>query len=290
LPDHLLHYHFYRGLNKEAALPLDIASGGSFLHKLVSEGKAILEKILENTPYTDIFDEFPEEENKVEPSPDQQEEIHATEYEIKSNPSNYLVAKESPTMGTQPTLEDDEPHPSTFLPKIEDGLFEDFGKASNLPLQVKPLVYPTSFEDGDGLPNGPLLMEHIKGLSAIMSREWLAEMELSIEVARITAPLETLSCTLMKTTTEAKYSPTVGMNIISKALAEELCPNKSLIPSYKLLMTPPEVTLESYGVMRSIPLRIRCYAYHLDFHIYDIPDISILIGVPLGTLFRERPR
>jgi hypothetical protein len=56
LPDHILHYHFYCGLSKEAVLHLDIASGGSFSHKLISEGKAILEKILENTPYTSIFD------------------------------------------------------------------------------------------------------------------------------------------------------------------------------------------------------------------------------------------
>jgi hypothetical protein len=55
LPNHVLYYHFYRGLNKEAALHLDIASGGSFSHKLISEGKAILEKTLENTPYTRIF-------------------------------------------------------------------------------------------------------------------------------------------------------------------------------------------------------------------------------------------
>jgi hypothetical protein len=68
-------------------------------------------------------------------------------------------------MGTQPTLEDDEPHPFTFLPKIEDGPFEDFGKASNFPLQVNPLVHPTPFGDGDGPPNDPFLIEHIKGLN-----------------------------------------------------------------------------------------------------------------------------
>jgi hypothetical protein len=65
LPDHVLHYHFYRGLSKEAALHLDIASGGSFSHKLISEGKAILEKILKNTPYTSIFDEFPKKEKEI---------------------------------------------------------------------------------------------------------------------------------------------------------------------------------------------------------------------------------
>ena len=80
------------------------------------------------------------------------------------------------------------------------------------------------------------------------------------------------------------------MNVISKALAEKLFPNESLIPSHKLLRIPSGVTLESYGVMRSIPLRIRDSEYRLDFHIYDILDTSHLIGLPLGTLFQERPK
>jgi len=69
LSDHVLLHHFHLGFSKEAVLHLNISSGGSFSHKTISEGKAILEKILENTPNTGIFDEFPKEE--VEPSPDQ---------------------------------------------------------------------------------------------------------------------------------------------------------------------------------------------------------------------------
>ena len=80
------------------------------------------------------------------------------------------------------------------------------------------------------------------------------------------------------------------MNIISKALAKKLCPNKSLIPSHKLLEILSGVILENYGVMRSIPLRIRDSKYHLDFRIYDISDASLLVGLPLGTLFQERPK
>jgi hypothetical protein len=70
LPKNILLEHFYLGLNKEAALHLDIASGGSFSHETINEGKAILEKILENTSYTGIFDEFPEEEKEIELSPE----------------------------------------------------------------------------------------------------------------------------------------------------------------------------------------------------------------------------
>ena len=67
LPDHVLLQHFHHGLRKEAALFLDISLGGPFSHKSVSEGKAILDKILENTPYSDIYDEFREEEVKPRP-------------------------------------------------------------------------------------------------------------------------------------------------------------------------------------------------------------------------------
>ena len=38
------------------------------------------------------------------------------------------------------------------------------------------------------------------------------------------------------------------------------------------------------------PLRIRDSEYRLDLHIYDILEMSLLIGLPLGTLFQERPK
>ena len=93
LPDHVLLYHFHLGLSKEAALHLDISSGGSLAHKTISEGKAILEKNLENSPYTDIYDEFPEE--TIQSNPDQKEEALATESKIPSNPSHDSIAKKT---------------------------------------------------------------------------------------------------------------------------------------------------------------------------------------------------
>ena len=107
LPNHVLLHHFHLGLSKEATLQLDLSSGGSFTHKTISEEKSILEKILENTPYTGVFYEFPREE--VEPSLDQQEEGHATESKIPSNPPYDPIAKEPPIEGTHHTLEDNEP-------------------------------------------------------------------------------------------------------------------------------------------------------------------------------------
>ena len=74
----MLLQHFYMGLRVETAQFLDSASGGAFLHCSASEGRKILRKILENTPYTsvcndgleDVVEETPEEEPViVEPAP-----------------------------------------------------------------------------------------------------------------------------------------------------------------------------------------------------------------------------
>jgi hypothetical protein len=172
LHDNILLHHFHLSLSKEVAIHLDISSGGSFTHKTISEGKTILEKILENTPYTGIYDEFPE---KVESGPDQLEEAHATEFEIPSNPSHDLVAIEPPIKGMHHTLKDDEPHPSSFPFEFKEEFYDDFGNASNLLVQVRPLKHSALSEDDDGPHNKSFHMEHIKGLSAIMSHEWLAK-------------------------------------------------------------------------------------------------------------------
>jgi hypothetical protein len=44
---------------------LDTASGGSFWHKTVSEGKAILDRILKNTAYTGIYEDLREESQEL---------------------------------------------------------------------------------------------------------------------------------------------------------------------------------------------------------------------------------
>ena len=119
-------------LAKKLPFFLNISSGGLFSHKTVSEGKAILDKILENTPYTGVYDEFPEEE--VKPSPKPEEGAHATKLEITFDPSHDFVAEKPSNKGTQNQLKDDEPSPLEFPFEFEEDLFEDYGKTSNLPV------------------------------------------------------------------------------------------------------------------------------------------------------------
>jgi hypothetical protein len=60
--------HFRNGLGPESAVFLDSSSGGSFAHLTLSGCKDILGKIFENTPYTGIFDKFPNEEEEPMPN------------------------------------------------------------------------------------------------------------------------------------------------------------------------------------------------------------------------------
>jgi hypothetical protein len=55
--------HFYLGLSEKSTHFLNIALGGAFLHLSVSEGRAILDTILENSPYTNVHDDSPKEKD-----------------------------------------------------------------------------------------------------------------------------------------------------------------------------------------------------------------------------------
>ena len=53
--------HFACGLSTNSVIFLEKASGGSFLHKTISEAKAILDRILNDTEYTRVYEDPPEE-------------------------------------------------------------------------------------------------------------------------------------------------------------------------------------------------------------------------------------
>ena len=58
IPEAMHLQHFACGLSKKSITFLDKASGGSFLHKTISEAKAILDRILNNTR---VYEDLPEE-------------------------------------------------------------------------------------------------------------------------------------------------------------------------------------------------------------------------------------
>ncbi|KAG0514304.1 hypothetical protein BDA96_10G179400 [Sorghum bicolor] len=86
------------------------------------------------------------------------------------------------------------------------------------------------------------------------------------------------------------YNPYVGINVISKELADTLYPNESITRSQKLLQSPSRLILESHEVLRVVPVRIKDSRICLDFHIFYIPEIPLLIGRPIMKLLQEQPQ
>ena len=95
IPDHVLLQHFWLGLSKESALQLDITAGGSFTHKTIAEGEALLDRILENTSFTEtlpavesssheevpLVDSIVPSPTQVEPTIEPSPELETTEEE-----------------------------------------------------------------------------------------------------------------------------------------------------------------------------------------------------------------
>jgi hypothetical protein len=116
------------GLNVESVKFLDSSSGGSFVDLTWNEGRVILGKLLANTPYTQIYDEFPEEQPE-EPSIEILEPKDAT----PSHARTFTIAHISDT--------NSEPIPKPFSDSCDslcefpfnfyDKLFHDFGNVAN---------------------------------------------------------------------------------------------------------------------------------------------------------------
>jgi hypothetical protein len=58
--EEMLMQHFVSGLNPERTHFMNVASEGSVMFKIVAEVRTILEKVLDNTQYTGVFDDPPE--------------------------------------------------------------------------------------------------------------------------------------------------------------------------------------------------------------------------------------
>ena len=85
LPEHLFLQHFYAGLDKESALHLDLTSGGSLAHLTPSEGREVLNKILDRTSFVCFHEPVPtepkmhqEEPSEIEPEPLESQPVGST--------------------------------------------------------------------------------------------------------------------------------------------------------------------------------------------------------------------
>ena len=123
LPEHLLLQHFYAGLDKESALHLDLTSGGSFAHLTPSEGREVLNRILDITSFICIHEPIPTEPEMCQEETSEIESVYLDSQSVDSIP------EPSPELKPE-TLEEEDSLPPEFLRSIEYDLFEDFGNTS----------------------------------------------------------------------------------------------------------------------------------------------------------------
>ena len=124
----MLLQHFWLGLTKESAIQLDISAGGSFTHKTTAEGDALLDRILENTSFTETL---PAAESS------RHEEV------LLVDSTNPPPNPTEPTTESSPeleTMEEEEIQPSEFPFNIKEDVFQNYGNTSMYPREKRPLV------------------------------------------------------------------------------------------------------------------------------------------------------
>jgi hypothetical protein len=204
LPEHLLLQHFYAGLDKGYAHHLDLTSGGSFAYLTPSEGREVLNRILDGTSFVCIHEPIPTEPEM------RQEETSEIESEHLESQSIDLTPEPSPEL--KPETPEEEDHlPPEFLQSIECDFFEDFGNTSRYFYQKRPSVPITPMDPSEE----NYLHETIQELTALMSNEWLQEGESSLNPIQLNSPSLSFRCHLQDQNMDTLYSPTVGANLMS---------------------------------------------------------------------------
>jgi hypothetical protein len=284
------------GLDDESAKFLDNSFGGSSSHLIPSEGNVVLGKILENTPYTGIFDEFPNEEK--EPMPNTLSEPKPIEEE-PSFPTIQSTEDCTPLTKTWFTNEPfqlyrefDDPS-CDFVYDFYDELFANFGNTWNYQRVERSKAQE---ESETPISCSEERAEHfrlITNLSTIMRREWLDEAEASTDVIKLSTKMGHTICELMGNKHDVGYEPSLGVNIISSSFEKSLEVVSSLAKSSKLLNIPVGETLGYQGILQVFPVQFIEHELYLDFHLFDLPchhTHSIIIGRPIMKILEQSPR
>ena len=78
---------------------------------------------------------------------------------------------------------------------------------------------------------------------------------------------------------EALHDPAAEVCIILEYLLDTLVGNKPLTLTDKYFKSSSGLYFECRGIARDVPIIIDKIEVHLDFHIYDIIDFDLLLGL-----------
>jgi hypothetical protein len=200
----------------------------------LNEVRVILEKILANTPYTRICDEFPEEPPEMQPE----------EPSIEIPEPKDVTPLHKPTFTTTHISDTiSEPIPKPFSGLCDspcefpfnfcDKFFHDFGNVANQPLVGRHLPPKDQRGHPPNLEESQWQEQYIGNISTIMGREWLEDVESSAEVIRLPTRLRTINCMVIGMDGSFGYDPCLGINIISSSLVQTQLSEEPLSSSQK---------------------------------------------------------
>ena len=98
------------------------------------------------------------------------------------------------------------------------------------------------------------LHETIKGLTIMMSDEWLKEVELSSKFIQINSPSSSLHCRIKNQDVDVLYNPTVGANLISDEFALAFLGDEVLVLTDRKLKRSAGSFVSSYRVIKNVSL------------------------------------
>ena len=99
----MLMQHFVHGLNPESVHFMNLASVGSIMYRTVVEVRTILEKVLDSTQYTVVFDNSPEPDDR----PKEKKQVHILSAASSPPPPHIEEITEPPkSTDPEPLIED----------------------------------------------------------------------------------------------------------------------------------------------------------------------------------------
>jgi hypothetical protein len=130
------------------------------------------------------------------------------------------------------------------------------------------------------------LKESIKGLTSIMSSEWV-QGELSFEVIQFQTPPLTIPYFIQGIVVSARYNLVVGVNINSTSFALSHLSKNPVLPTTRSLRTRPRSIIEGTRIIHDVPVWYEDVEIALDFHVVEVHYFDVLIGHPVKKMFLD---
>nr|XP_025879184.1 uncharacterized protein LOC112937953 [Oryza sativa Japonica Group] len=103
-------------------------------------------------------------------------------------------------------------------------------------------------------------------------------------------PSRIIPCHLEGNDVGILYSPTVGVNLISESFAFAYLSDKAVTPINKFFKHPNGNIIEGFRIIQDVPICFEDREAVLDFHVFEIQDFDILIGLLIEQLLINTPR